>query len=344
MGKQKATGISWCHYSWTSHWGCQEVSPACDNCYARRLSELWGYKEGGAHFKIWGKDEPRRFFTDKHWAQLRRWNEEAKQARERRRVFVNSMSDTFEDRRDLDPIRQRLWIEIAACPWLDFLLLTKRPQNFRRMLPAAWLENPQPNVWGMTTVESQDYLWRAEALANTPLAIRGISAEPLLGPLVLPERLLHPDRPSERIHWIITGGESGTLARPSHPQWFKSLRDQSYEAAIAFHHKQWGEWSPTGPVKAPEITVCGDCGWIGPCNSNEMSAHVDAKHSGRIDCPPVQIMRRVGVKAAGRLLDGRLWNEFPVSQAQRDLDLENQRIIQDRIDRLTPEEFFAGKP
>src|SRR5581483_7405074 len=96
-----------------------------------------------------------------------------------------SLCDVMEDRDGLQEIREDLYSLIRSTPNLDWLLLTKRPQNFRRFLPNEWLATPVPNVWGMTTVESEDYLWRVGELRKTPFVVRGLSIEPLLGHIKL---------------------------------------------------------------------------------------------------------------------------------------------------------------
>src|SRR5262245_40013414 len=127
------TAIAWCHATFNPWWGCVEVSPGCDNCYARDLAKIYGPR-------VWGKDAPRRFFGPKHWQEPLRWNAKAEAAGERRRVFCASMADVFEERDDqigrfLAAERFKLWNLIAATPWLDWLLLTKRPAGMRRLLP-----------------------------------------------------------------------------------------------------------------------------------------------------------------------------------------------------------------
>jgi protein gp37 len=246
------TGISWTHHTFNPWAGCVKVSPACDRCYA----EIDTRRRG---FVGWGKDAPRRRTSAGYWNQLERWDRSAAAAGERRRVFIGSWCDVMEHNPQLDPIREELWPRLDALAHLDLLLLTKRPQNFRRKLPPAWLQSPRPHVWGMTTVESAKYLWRVDQLRDTPFAIRGLSIEPLLGPL---GRINLAG-----IHWVIVGGESQVGARAMHPDWARELRDQCVDAGIAFHFKQWGE-------------------------------HDDG-------------LVRVGKKSAGRLLDGREWNEFP---------------------------------
>jgi hypothetical protein len=97
----------------------------------------------------------RRFFGDAHWNEPRKWNKAAREAGVRKRVFCASMADVFEARDDLNGERLRLWQLIEETPWLDWQLLTKRPENIAKILTARWLENPRPNVWIGTTVEDQ---------------------------------------------------------------------------------------------------------------------------------------------------------------------------------------------
>jgi len=124
----KNSSIEWTHHTFNPWWGCTKVSPACDHCYA----ETWAKRVGQA---VWGKESPRRFFSDKHWTEPIRWNADAVADGERRRVFCASMADVFESRAELNPWRIRLWELIEATPMLDWLLLTKRPQNIGKMVP-----------------------------------------------------------------------------------------------------------------------------------------------------------------------------------------------------------------
>jgi protein gp37 len=276
------SGIEWTHHTFNPWWGCVKVSPACDHCYA----ETWAKRTG---FDVWGKDAERRFFGDAKWAEPFRWDRAAAKAGERHRVFCGSMCDVMEDRNGwavghLEAARQRLWSLIEATPNLDWLLLTKRPQNFRRFLPPAWLENPRPNVWLMTTVESNDFMWRVEALLEVPAAVHGVSYEPALGPADFSPYLPDPairrtlnGRTLPTLNWIIAGGESGGHARPAEAEWFRSVRDQCEQGGVAFLFKQWGEFAPTSEYR-----------------------------DGRI------FMSRVGKKAAGRELDGRIHDGYPV--------------------------------
>jgi protein gp37 len=164
------------------------------------------------------------------------------------------MADVFEYHPQLDSVRARLWELIAATPWLDWQLLTKRPMNIRHMLPPAWLEAPRPNVWLGTSVEDQQHAdLRIPHLVSVPARVRFLSCEPLLGPADLTPWL-------GELHWVITGGESGPQARPCDPAWVRSLRDQCQAAGVALFHKQWGGRTPMLAAGLDEagIAVCGD--------------------------------------------------------------------------------------
>ena len=279
------TKIEWCHRTFNPWWGCTKVSPACDHCYA----EAWAKRTGHA---IWGKDSPRRFFGDKHWAEPLAWDKIAAAAGERHRVFCASMADVMEDRDELDKYRIRLWELIEATPNLDWLLLSKRPQNFRRMLPLWWVSMPRPNVWLMTTCESNEFRWRVESLLEVPAVVHGVSYEPAVGPLDLTEYLNfgtcgggHRTR-STRVDWVIAGGESGAGARPTDPEWFRAMRDDCARANVAFLFKQWGEYHPITRTDG--------------IHESPFGGH--------------QLIR-IGKKNAGRLLDGIEHNGFPVALA-----------------------------
>ena len=270
--------IEWTHHTFNPWWGCTKVSAACDNCYA----ELWAKRMG---HQIWGVQSTRRFFSDTHWKEPLTWNEEARVARRRERVFCASMADVFERRAELNEQRERLWELIKITPWLDWLLLTKRPQNVESMVP--WDDQWPVNVWLGTTVESQEFAEkRLPFLLKHPTAVRFLSCEPLLGSIDLTpwfkKKGLHP------INWVIAGGESGPGARPMHPDWAKNLLHQCQKATVAFHFKQWGHWAPAELVE--ETT----------------KAKVINLENER----PVN-MARVSKKLAGRILEGKTWDGVP---------------------------------
>jgi protein gp37 len=224
----KDSSIPWCDHTFNPWEGCTEMSPGCDNCYAAARD---GRFHDGVH---WGKNSPRLHHTDTYWRQPITWNREDCRANQRRRVFCGSLCDVMEDRRDLDRDRERLFRLIESTPCLDWLLLTKRPMNYRRLLPARWLDQPQPNVWLLTTVESQEYLWRIDELARVPAVVYGVSFEPLLGPITLGHY-------AHAIDWAIIGGESGNGARPFDLDWARMLIAECRAAGnVAVYMKQVG--------------------------------------------------------------------------------------------------------
>jgi protein gp37 len=227
------TEIQWTDHTFNPWWGCLEVSPGCDHCYARTLAERWG-------FDVWGppRTASRRLFGDKHWSEPLKWNAAAAEEGRRHRVFCASMADVFEFHPQLDAVRARLWTLIEQTPWLDWQLLTKRPMNIARMLPLAWLEQPRPNVWLGTSVEDQPRAaLRILHLVAVPTVVHFLSCEPLLGPVDLAPWLGELD-------WIITGGESGPRHRPMDFEWVRDLRDQCQGAGVALFHKQHGGRTP----------------------------------------------------------------------------------------------------
>lgn len=200
---------------------------ATHNCYAETFANRYGHD-------VWGKESARRFFGDKHWAEPLKWDRQAREAGERRRVFCASMADVFEDRRDLDEPRGRLWALIAATPWLDWLLLTKRPEMVNRLAPSAWADGFPRNVWVGTTAEDDVYARiRIRHLAKVPAVVRFVSVEPMLGPVDL-----SPWLADGSLSWTIVGAESGAGARPMDLSWVRDLRDQCQGAGVAFHVKQ----------------------------------------------------------------------------------------------------------
>ncbi len=224
MGKNSA--IEWTHHTFNPWWGCTKVSQACKLCYA----EVWARRTGG-HF--WGPRAPRRFFGDHHWKQPSGWNDEAAATGQRSRVFCASMADVFEYRAELHPWREKLWDLIECTTSLDWLLLTKRPQ--RMAYHNRWGDRWPLNVWLGTTVENQKTAdERIPHLLDNSAPVRFLSCEPLVGPIDVSRYL------AAGIEWVIAGGESGGKSRPSHPRWFRDLRDQCIDANVPFLFKQWG--------------------------------------------------------------------------------------------------------
>ena len=276
----KDSKIEWTHHTFNPWWGCAKVSPACKNCYA----EAWAKRVGSA---VWGKDADRRFFGETHWNEPLKWNREAEREGVRRRVFCASMADVFERRADLKPWREKLWELILKTPQLDWLLLTKRPQNIEKMVP--WTTDWPPNIWLGTTVETQKYAdERLPHLLKHRAKVRFLSCEPLLGEIDLkPWIKAIKSKGLHGIDWIIAGGESGGAARPMHPDWARSLRDQAIKNNVSYHFKQWGQWIP----------------------SEDLANEQKGKSMEVIDTE----MTRMSKKLAGRLFDGRTWDEFPTN-------------------------------
>lgn len=308
MGRDSA--IEWCHHTFNPWIGCTKVSPGCANCYAEARDQRFN---GGKH---WGSGAPRRVTSPGNWREPLKWNRRAAKAGVRYRVFCGSLCDVFDP---LSPYGAMdwLWALIDATPSLDWLLLTKRPMLY-------WPSHGfPPNVWIGTTVESPDQLHRVDDLLKIPARVRFLSVEPMLGPVDLSVALpptwgrrsdgkwgcdtcCHGDRCDEpahvhrssctvckngaveRIDWVICGGESGPKARPMHPDWARSLRDQCAAAGVPFLFKQQGEWAPT----------------IGKLGRGELRRVPNGAGTSTM-------MRRVGKKAAGRLLDGVEHTAFP---------------------------------
>lgn len=248
MGEK--TGISWTDSTCNVWHGCEKVSPGCKHCYAEVSTPVRVKRARG--LEVWGRDAARD--ETKSWEKnLREWSRDVVRSAsgEPRRVFGQSLSDTFEDRRDLDPLRDRFFALIDA--WesrsLVFQLLTKRPENIRRMVPPSWLTTWPSHVWIGTTVEDQERAdERIPHLLRVPAAVRFLSVEPQIGPVDLDAWIgdgaclndagWGPAPPW--IHWVIQGGESGSKARPFHVDWMYAMKAQCAAAGVAWFPKQMG--------------------------------------------------------------------------------------------------------
>lgn len=283
------TGIEWTDATWNPVTGCTKVSAGCDHCYAirvgARLQHLDAYEGTIANGAWTGRIN----LVEDRLDQPIRW-------RKPRKVFVNSMSDLFHPDVPIEFVAE-VWAVMSMASQHQFQILTKRPKMmpfvghpaFKLAVNAARLRRgvsvlpdskqpdgtyawPLPNVWLGTSIESDQYAFRADRLREAPATVRFLSLEPLLGPL--------PSLDLADIDWVIVGGESGSQARPMHPGWVSDVRDRCVAAEIPFFFKQWGEWSPGGG----ETTVTSD------------------------GFPPV-VMSRQG---RGAMLDGRTWKEMYV--------------------------------
>lgn len=250
----ETTGISWTDSTFNPWVGCQRVSPGCENCYAEALDKRTG---GGIDpvDKVkklrWGPKAPRVRTSIANWRKPIQWNAAAQKLKTRRRVFCSSLADVFEDREELSDWRRDLFSLISGTPWLDWQLLTKRPENIDRLWPGIYHPKNQgifedcpppsstawPNVWLGTTVEDQKRAKeRLPHLLEIPAAVHFVSCEPLLERVDLSTWLDDLDVPGPPpIDWVIVGGESGPGARFFDLEWARAIRDQVKKSGRAFH-------------------------------------------------------------------------------------------------------------
>jgi protein gp37 len=333
----EGTKIEWADHTFNPWIGCTKVGPGCDHCYAEADFDK------RRHVVTWGAGQPRKLTADSTWALPRRWDKKAQIQGVRYRVFCASLADVFDNE---VPVQWRISLVklILRTPHLDWLLLTKRIGNAADMLETAfravhsgregWADNVPPNVWIGATITSQAEADRdIPKLLRVPAAKRFLSMEPLLGPVELLEWLRSDcwqgsrPGPSGRggvtcmdcngyghqcrsLHWVIVGGESGPGARPMHPDWARSLRDQCKAAGVPFLFKQWGEWMPEAAM-THDLRMR-DCGQF-ECLFTKLdgSTHwIDPDDHTPYDASDVRMVK-VGKKAADRLLDGRTWDEVP---------------------------------
>lgn len=280
------TKIEWADKSWNPVTGCTKVSPGCKNCYAermaRRLAGRCGYPEAPHHFNV--TLHPDRL------EQPLRWHKP-------RRIFVCSMGDLFHEDVPswfLDDVFSQMFV----CNQHTFQILTKRPMRMLRYWKTKSY-SPSSNVWLGVSVENQATAdERIPILLRILATVRFVSLEPLLGPVDISPYMLHPSRksldfnkmpgkgdgftyPFTGLDWVIVGGESGPGARPMKPDWARNIRDQCQTAGVPFFFKQWGACMPYEGAGASVRWADG------------------------------VTMLRVGKKAAGRLLDGKLHEEYP---------------------------------
>lgn len=223
------TRILWTHHTYNPWWGCFKVSEECKYCYAEGFAKRVGRD-------IWGPavNTDRWLLSENNWKKPLAWNKEAQKESRRHRVFCASMADVFEDHPQVVEARQRLWTLIEQTPWLDWLLLTKRPENILPMTPDHWQSQFPVNVWVGTSVGTQARAYeRIPELLKVPAAIHFLSCEPLLEQVDLMPWL-------SDLQWIICGGESGPKHRPFDPDWARSLRDQCLSVNVPYFFKQHG--------------------------------------------------------------------------------------------------------
>ena len=327
------TKIEWADYTWNPWVGCTKVSPACDHCYAESWAKRFGLVK-------WGNN-PRRRASPATWNKLKKWNRASADFKTHsgrmNTVFTCSHGDFFDNQVPAQ-WRDDAWEQIRQCDNLFMLILTKRPQNIAGMRPLFWRQINHRIGLGVTVENQTEADRRIPHLLEHDCAVRYLSCEPMLHQVDLenvafvngiegdrfnaltgeakiwgqsadsPQKvLLKLDPIPNTINWVIAGGESGAHARPSHPDWFRSLRDQCACANVPFLFKQWGEWFPG--IVDDISDGSGGC------------AYPDIEHdhnSDRWQFKSVKYqeingtdMLRVGKKRAGRNLDGSEHNQFP---------------------------------
>lgn len=345
------TEISWTDHTFNPWEGCTKVSPGCLHCYAETRNARFG---GGTALN-WGKGAPRRRTSVHNWNEPRRWNAEAERKMDvltpgmarvdyplpRSRVFCASLADWLDDEVPIEWLADLLDLQ-RTCTHLDWLDLSKRPENWGARIEAVmrttssrdlakfcddWRGGKAPsNIWLGTTVEDQKRAdERCRLLLEIPARVHFVSAEPLIGPVdiswALPSNGVRKTAhgverfPVAGIDWVICGGESGPGARPMHPDWARSLRDQCAAAGTAFHFKQWGEW-----IARSQYLYVGNEPIVQAFGAGGKFTSAVMRRDGRIDeslgeasttNDSDSAIVRVGKKLAGRLLDGVEHNAFP---------------------------------
>lgn len=322
--------IEWTDQTLNPAVGCSPVSPACDNCYAVRMATRLAANpktalryDGVVADGSWtGRVN---LFPEVMEKALRR--------KRPTRFFVGSMTDLFHPNIPLHFL-DKIFAYMCVAPQHVFQILTKRPERMREyassMYTVGWkrrlqmqlppelqrskvwrdCNSPVANVWLGVTAENQLQAdKRIPALIETPAAVRFVSVEPCLGEVHLEPYLLSSydkaahdaqmtgeELRTDKLDWVICGGETGPGSRPMHPDWARSLREQCDTWGTPFFFKQWGGWGFAG----------GDCTHFLHTNGAlRTMGQRGADGKGEWPCA------RVGKKKAGHLLDGREWREFP---------------------------------
>lgn len=358
------SNIEWTDSTFNPWEGCQKVGPGCDHCYAENRNARFG---GGVAVN-WGPGAPRRRTSRSNWAKPLLWEREHEAFMlahgRRRRVFCASLADVFDNEVPAE-WRADLFALIERTPHLDWLLLTKRIGNAAEMMFLARGGHLPllPNVWlGATVVNQAEADRDIPKLLAVPARVRFLSIEPMLGPIDLTRTVLHsgPFKPAPgagrawqgiktvnvtmnalkpgaksgrpALSWVIAGGESGPHARPAHPDWFRSLRDQCAAAGVPFLFKQWGEWLPINQQDEAftnrlyrsnrKAALHEDQGHLDDIYSRTCTVPYGVVHHDGSFHQPLEPMAflqgtnamttfKVGKKAAGRLLEGVEHNGVP---------------------------------
>ncbi|OFX56334.1 MAG: hypothetical protein A2066_12975 [Bacteroidetes bacterium GWB2_41_8] len=317
--------------TWNPIVGCSKVSPGCDNCYAEKQAFIRAFNPNTPQYKSVVVKHP----LDPRYREWNGTTQlvnsaltKPSQWKDPRMVFVCSMGDLFHESVSFETIEQ-IYDIMHSNDQHIFIVLTKRPERMYKFWD--WLLNKiagvgihdvnstsTDNVWIGVTAENQEQANnRIPVLLQIPAAKRFVSIEPMLGPVDLTKipakywgeeyddlynglslSSLYGGKDSStpwHLNWVICGGESGPKARPMHPDWVRSVRDQCQSAGTPFFFKQWGEWMPFQDATALESSVPGP-----KIISSKMNRFDDGEE-----------IIRVGRKAARDLLDGKQHHEWP---------------------------------
>lgn len=295
--------IEWCDHTFNPWIGCCKISEGCKNCYAEKIAKRF-YKQAQ-----WGKNEKRILTSDSYWKQPLKWNRKAGAENKRKKIFCASMADVF-DESVSDSWRDRIFSLVKDTQNLDWLILTKRPENALHYFNYNTIKgNLIPwNAWIGVTVENQkEANERIPLLLKIQASMRFLSCEPLLSEInfyetsgFMPEKN-HPWRNVPiltGIDWVICGGETGRDARPCHPHWIRKIKEQCIHSNVAFFFKQWGEYMPlTNEIK--------------PENINSIRFFNMNMERDKSSFPFYSAWKMNGAK--NNILDGREWNQFPLT-------------------------------
>lgn len=311
--------------TWNPFIGCTKISPACDHCYAERmairLAGMPDFQLSSDYQSVLKQNSDGKFsgwngntlFREEFAIKPKYWEAP-------RMIFVCSMSDLFHEKNSFEEIKEIYEIMHSNKKHI-FIVLTKRPERAYKFW--VWLldkvaglgiqdvkSTPNDNVWHGVTAENQEQLLkRVDILLQIPAAKHIVSIEPMLGNINFNvsgndysenyltgiyhcEGMNEPCQTDRKLDWVIVGGESGPKARPMHPDWVRSVRDQCAAAGVPFFFKQWGEWKPFEDGDQCKTIFC----WPG---DSEVY---------------LKIVSKVGRKAAGDLIDGKQHHEWPIIQ------------------------------
>lgn len=337
------SGIEWTDATWNPVTGCTKVSQGCKHCYAERIwkrpypnrafTDVQCHPDRLGQPMRWSK--PRRIFvnsmsdlfheavpfefiaaifaimgvTTRHTYQI------LTKRPERMLEFFRWCADESEDW--MKPPTGDGWQDQPDAMFIKHSPYLSGTGPYNNLLPWKGYDNcgpvyPYENVWLGVSVENQETAdERIPLLLQTPGAVRWISAEPLLGPVELRDWLYGP---APAIDWVVAGGESGPKARPSHPDWFRGIRDQCLQPGVPFHFKQWGQWAPAR--RGAESHLMKVDGTLVTKEQATQTRKIDDYRSMDEDFidrghPGWARVRRVNKKLAGRTLDGETWDQYP---------------------------------